>query len=228
MNRVDRLMGIVTALQSKKHLSAEAIAQRFEISVRTVYRDIRALDEIGIPVGFEPGRGYFVMQGYFLPPVIFSNEEANALSLMEPLVMRFADQGIRRHYASALNKVKAVLKTAEKDKMEQMHDSVQALRPSCLQNDYDFLAEIQTAIVNKTILKVHYENAAQEVSCRDVEAIGLIFYSLNWHLIGWCWKREEYRDFRVSRIQKLHSTTESFRKQDHIPLSEYQVEVYKW
>lgn len=56
------------------------------------------------------------MQGYFLPPVIFSNEEANALSLMEPLVMRFADQGIRRHYTSALNKVKAVLKTAQKDK----------------------------------------------------------------------------------------------------------------
>ena len=228
MNRVDRLMGIVTTLQSKKHLSAEAIAQRFEISVRTVYRDIRALDEIGIPVGFEPGRGYFVMQGYFLPPVVFSNEEANALTLMEPLVMRFADQGIRRHYASALNKVKAVLKNVQKDKMDQMHDSVQALRPSCLQNDYDYLAEIQNAIVNKTILRLQYENVAQESSCREVEPIGLIFYSLNWHLIGWCWKREEYRDFRVSRIQKLISTADLFRKNDHIALSEYQVDVYKW
>jgi len=228
MNRVDRLMGIVTTLQSKKHLSAEAIAQRFEISVRTVYRDIRALDEIGVPVGFEPGQGYFVMQGYFLPPVIFSNEEANALSLMEPLVMRFADQGIRRHYAAALNKVKAVLKSAQKDKMEHMHESVQALRPRCLENDYDYLAKIQTAIVSKNILRLQYENAAQEASYREVEPIGLIFYSLNWHLIGWCWKREEYRDFRVSRIQKLASTTESFRKCDHIALSEYQVDVYKW
>ncbi len=168
------------------------------------------------------------MQGYFLPPVIFSNEEANALSLMEPLVMRFADQGIRRHYTSALNKVKAVLKSAQKDKMEHMHESVQALRPRCLENDYDYLAKIQTAIVSKNILRLQYENAAQEASYRDVEPIGLIFYSLNWHLIAWCWKREEYRDFRVSRIQKLVSTTEPFRKCDHIALSEYQVDVYKW
>lgn len=228
MNRVDRLMGIVTALQSKKHLSAEAIAQRFEISVRTVYRDIRALDEVGVPVGFEPGRGYFVMQGYFLPPVVFSNEEANALALMEPLVARFADKGIRQHYSSALNKVKAVLKNGQRDKMEQMHERVQALRPSCLQNDFDYLEKIQNAIVSKTILRVQYENAAQENSCREVEPIGLIFYSLNWHLIGWCWKRTEYRDFRVSRIQNLQVTNEPFRKSDHIELSEYQVDVYKW
>jgi predicted DNA-binding transcriptional regulator YafY len=105
---------------------------------------------------------------------------------------------------------------------------VQALRPSCLENDYDYLAKIQTAIVSKNILRLQYENAAQEASYREVEPIGLIFYSLNWHLIGWCWKREEYRDFRVSRIQKLVSTTDPFRKSDHIALSEYQVDVYKW
>ena len=79
MNRMDRLLGIVTLLQSKKYVPAEKIADKYNISVRTVYRDVKALVELGIPVSFEPNRGYFVVQGYFLPPVAFSSEEANAL-----------------------------------------------------------------------------------------------------------------------------------------------------
>lgn len=89
MNRIDRLFGILTLLQSKKHVTAEAIAERFGISVRTVYRDIKALGEQGIPVSFEPHKGYFVVQGYFLPPVSFTSEEANALLLMEAVVKGF-------------------------------------------------------------------------------------------------------------------------------------------
>ena len=86
MNRIDRLFGILTYLQSKKYVTAEAIAEKFKMSVRTVYRDIKALNEQGIPVSFEQHRGYFIVQGYFLPPVSFSTEEANALLLMEHMV----------------------------------------------------------------------------------------------------------------------------------------------
>ena len=79
MNRIDRLFGILTFLQSKKYVPAEKIADRFGISIRTVYRDIKALCEQGIPVSFEANRGYFIVQGYFIPPVSFTSEEANAL-----------------------------------------------------------------------------------------------------------------------------------------------------
>ena len=85
MNRIDRLMGITTVLQSKKYATAEHLAEKFDISVRTVYRDIKALGEIGIPISFEPNKGYFVVQGYFLPPVSLTSEEANALCLIESL-----------------------------------------------------------------------------------------------------------------------------------------------
>ena len=101
MNRIDRLFGILTLLQSKKFVSAEAIAERFSISIRTVYRDVKALSEGGIPVSFETGRGYFIVQGYFLPPVSFTSEEANALQLMETMVKGFADKSIYTHYSSA-------------------------------------------------------------------------------------------------------------------------------
>src|SRR4051812_39945460 len=115
MNRIDRLFGILTLLQSKKYVTAEAISERFGISVRTVYRDIKALGEGGIPVSFEPAKGYFIVQGYFLPPVSFSSEEANALLLMETMVRGFADKSIHTHYSSALQKVKSVLRSPQKE-----------------------------------------------------------------------------------------------------------------
>src|SRR5437868_8761376 len=107
MNRIDRLFGILTLLQSKKYVTAEKIADKFGISVRTVYRDIKAMGEQGIPVSFEQNKGYFIVQGYFVPPVSFSCEEASALLLMESLVSGFADKSIQTHYSSALNKIKA-------------------------------------------------------------------------------------------------------------------------
>jgi predicted DNA-binding transcriptional regulator YafY len=105
MNRIDRLLAIAISLQSRKYTLAETLSERFGTSIRTVYRDLKALDEIGIPIGFEPNRGYYVMQGYFLPPVTFSSEEANALVLVESIVERFTDKSISKHYRSALNKV---------------------------------------------------------------------------------------------------------------------------
>ena len=81
MNRIDRLFGILIMLQSKKYVTAEKIADKFHISIRTVYRDIKALAEQGIPVSFEQPKGYFIVQGYFLPPVAFNSHEANALLL---------------------------------------------------------------------------------------------------------------------------------------------------
>ena len=85
MNRIDRLFGILTLLQSKKYVTAERIAEKFDISVRTVYRDVKALGEQGVPVSFEQHKGYFIVQGYFLPPVAFNSDEAHALLLMREL-----------------------------------------------------------------------------------------------------------------------------------------------
>ena len=101
MNRIDRLFGILVLLQSKKYVTAEAIGEKFGISVRTVYRDVKALGEQGIPVSFEQHRGYFIVQGYFLPPVSFSFEEASALLLMENLVYGFADRSVHKNYSSS-------------------------------------------------------------------------------------------------------------------------------
>jgi len=221
MNRIDRLFGISTLLQSKKYISADQIAERFDISLRTVYRDIKALQEQGLPIGFEQNKGYFLVQGYFLPPVTFNSDEANALLLVESLVKGFADYSIRTHYAAALTKVKAVLKSGEKEKLESMTAHIKLQIPEQLNFNYEYLSLIQNAISEKRMLVMTYVNAKEISSKREIEPIGLIFYAFGWHLIAWCHIRRQYRDFSLKRIVSLQILDTSFSKTDHILLSDY-------
>lgn len=225
MNRIDRLFGILTFLQSKKYVTAEKIAEKFGMSVRTVYRDVKALTEQGIPVSFEPNKGYFIVQGYFLPPVSFTTEEANAFLLMETIVTAFADKSIQTHYTNGLNKINAVLKTSQKEKVESLKKNIKLQAPEWLDHSFEYLTRLQNAISSKHIIEIDYLNNKNESSRRALEPIGLIFYALNWHLIAWCHMRGDYRDFRASRILKMKDTEMAFTKPDHIELSEYMKEL---
>ena len=222
---MERLIAIITVLQSRKFVTAEKIAEKYRISVRTVYRDIKALCESGIPIGFEAPKGYFIVQGYFLPPVSFTSEEANALLLMESLAKGFADKSIQKHYSSALSKVKAGMRTTQKDNIETLGDTIKMQIPDRLYQDHEYMSLIQTAISERKILTIEYKNNKDEKSKRDIEPIGLIFYAFGWHLIGWCHLRKEYRDFKVSRIEKLKCTEMPFKKDPHLPLNEYMKEL---
>ena len=143
MNRIDRLFGMLTLLQSKKYVPAEKIAEKFKISLRTVYRDIRALNESGVPVSFEQYKGYFIVQGFFLSPVAFTPDEANALLLMETMVSAFADQSIYAHYSSALTKVKAVMRSAEKDNIESLSQQIKLQVPERFYRNVECLSMLQ-------------------------------------------------------------------------------------
>jgi predicted DNA-binding transcriptional regulator YafY len=222
MNRIDRLMGILTTLQSRKFTSAEYIAEKFEISIRTTYRDVKALSEIGIPVAHEPNKGYFIVQGYFFPPVSFTQQEANALILLETVAKKFGDKSIQQHYNSALNKIKSMLKTAEKEKADFVESFIPPLQvPFMGDGEHSYLTDIQDAITNKNIVKIAYKNSQEKESTREIEPIGLTFYGFHWHLLAWCWKRNDYRDFKVSRISNFSNTFQKFRKTDHPTVDEY-------
>lgn len=225
MNRIDRLFGILTLLQTRKYVTGERISEKFNISVRTVYRDVKALCEQGIPVSFEPNRGYFITPGFFLPPVSFTSEEANSLLLIEGIVNGFTDRSIQKHYATALNKVKAVLPHTQKEKLELLDHTIKSQLPDCFKNDYDYLSNLQQSISIKNIIVLDYTNMKNEVSKREVEPIGLVFYAMSWHLIAWCHKRNAYRDFKVSRILNVTNTEIPFTKTDHMPMDDYMKRV---
>src|SRR5574339_396245 len=120
MNRIDRLTAILIHLQTKRVVKAEEIAERFEMSLRTVYRDVKALMEAGVPIGSEAGTGYFIVDGYHLPPVMFTQEEASAMLLASKLVEKMTDQSVLRAFESALMKIKSVLNDREKDHLEEL------------------------------------------------------------------------------------------------------------
>lgn len=226
MNRIDRLTAILIQLQSQRIVKAEEIADRFEISTRTVYRDVKALMEAGVPIGSEAGTGYFIVDGYHLPPVMFTQDEAGALLLAGKLVDKLTDKSIRQAYTSALAKIKSVLHNEEKDQLEQLNSNVEVFMrsrhegPSAEFPDH-FLAAIQRAVATKKVLKIMYTNSAGESSRREIEPLGVSYYGMAWHLIGWCRMRKEYRDFRSDRIRDLVDTGESFDGHKHISLKEY-------
>jgi predicted DNA-binding transcriptional regulator YafY len=221
MNRIDRLFGILVLLQARKYTTAEKIADQFGISVRTVYRDIKALSEQGIPLSFEQHKGYFIVQGYFLPPISFNSEEANALLLMERFLAGFADKSILQHYTTALNKVKGVLRTAQREKLENLNEHIKLQLPERMNNDFEYLSVLQNAISAKCIIELNYKNNKEEVSTREVEPIGLIFYAFSWHLISWCHLRREYRDFKINNILKVKCTDIPFKNAVHISINDY-------
>src|SRR3954466_13308775 len=128
MNRIDRLTAILIQLQTKRVVKAEEVAERFEISLRTVYRDVKALMEAGVPIGSEAGKGYFIVDGYHLPPVMFSQQEASAMLTAWKLVEKMTDVSIRKGYESALLKIKSVLNNAEKDHLENLQSSIEVFR----------------------------------------------------------------------------------------------------
>src|SRR5437867_3213695 len=123
MNRIDRLMATVVLLQSRRVVRAEDIAAHFEISLRTVYRDIAALGEGGIPIMAEAGVGYSLVKGYHLPPVMFTTDEASALSTGGQLVEHLTDTSLRKQMESALLKIRSVLPRDRQDYLDRLQRS---------------------------------------------------------------------------------------------------------
>jgi predicted DNA-binding transcriptional regulator YafY len=224
VNRIDRLTAILIHLQTKRVVKAEEISDRFEISLRTVYRDVKALMEAGVPIGSEAGKGYFIVDGYHLPPVMFNQEEASAMLTAGKLVEKMTDDSIRKAYESALLKIKSVLNTAEKDHLENLQSSIAVFRMPDHQPEFpnQFMADIQKAISKRSVLALsYYSTGKQEHTTRFVEPIGVVYYSGRWHLIAWCRLRDGYRDFRTDMIQTLKDTGETFDARSHFTLQEY-------
>lgn len=223
MNRIDRLTAILIQLQTKKIVKAEEIASRFEISLRTVYRDVKALMEAGVPIGSEAGKGYFIVDGYYLPPVMFTQDEAGAMVMAGKLVDSFTDPSIKKAFQSSLLKVKAVLQQAEKNHVADLEDHIEVLPPLATQPiTGKFLNEIRNAIVSRKVISLLYTSQyQQETTQREVEPIGLFYYSMSWHLIAWCRLRKGMRDFRTDRIVNLTVKEEQFTPGDIVTLQDY-------
>lgn len=224
MNRIDRISAILIQLQSRRVVKASDIAERFGISLRTVYRDVKTLEEAGIPLIGEAGVGYSIMDGYRLPPVMFTREEATAFLTAEKLMENLTDPLSEEHYKSAMYKIRSVLRLAEKDFLENIDGHIEVFKSRRIPGDklsHNPLQLILKGIAQKNVLAMRYfASYSQEYSERCVEPVGVFYQDNYWHLIAWCRLRNDYRDFRLDRISGISITDEQFKTQ-HPNLKDY-------
>ncbi|GGF31122.1 helix-turn-helix transcriptional regulator [Echinicola rosea] len=214
MNRIDRLTAILTHLQSKRLVKAQQLADRFEISLRTVYRDVRALEEAGVPIIGEAGTGYSLLEGYRLPPVMFTQEEAMSFVMAEKMVEKLTDKESAVHFKEAMYKIRSVLKSAQKDiyELAASHIAIRK-RPNSLLDHHrpKTIPTILSGVVNKNVLRMEYRApGSEEASTRDIEPVGIYYFFDHWYMIAFCRLRAAYRTFRIDRVLGLKECDEHF------------------
>ena len=220
ITRLSRLLAITTLFQTKRLVTATELADKFSVSVRTIYRDIKSLEQAGVPIVTEDGKGYVLMDGYKIPPVMFTENEANALILAEQLVLNNKDASFTKDYAAAIDKIKAVLKHSMKDKADLLTQRTRFDQNINRERTSNNLSQLQFALTNFFVAKIDYTNEKKATTSRLIEPFALLSTQENWLLVAWCRLREEFRYFRLDRIKNLEILSEKFERHK-LTLQEY-------
>ncbi|MFC0183114.1 HTH domain-containing protein [Pseudarcicella hirudinis] len=208
--RLPRLTAILIQLQTKRLLTATELANRFSVSVRTIYRDIRALEQAGVPIMTEEGKGYSLMEHYRIPPIMFTESQANALILAEQLVLNNKDASFVKDYSEAIDKIKAVLGQNAKDHANLLAERTRFNQNTNRERSSNNLSDLQFALTNFYLTRIDYTNEANNTTTRLVEPFALLSTQENWLLVAWCRLRKEFRYFRLDRIKKMELLSEKF------------------
>ena len=208
--RLSRLTAIITQLQSKRIVTAKQLADKHNVSVRTIYRDIRTLEKSGIPIVTEEGKGYSIMEGYHLPPVLFTEDEANALITVEQLIIHNKDQSFSENVSSALEKIKAILRYSQKGNADLLAERVYFGGHQNQEKTSNNLMQIQSAITNYQVLNIAYRSSKGEKTTRNIEPFAIYSIHGNFLLIAFCRLRNNFRAFRIDFIEKLTLENEAF------------------
>jgi len=213
LKRFDRIVAILIQLQSKRIVKAQELADRFEVSLRTIYRDIRTLETSGVPIASEAGVGYSILEGYRLPPIMFTREEAGSFVAAEKLMQKFTDKSLGAYHKSAMYKVKSVLRGKEKDWISALESQVHIDPAQVLFNESipDALEILFESIAEKKQVFLKYHSLeAENPSERHIEPVGLFHENNFWYVLGYCHLRKDYRQFRTDRILKIQRTAKDF------------------
>jgi predicted DNA-binding transcriptional regulator YafY len=219
MNRTDRLLAIVLELQAHGKQRAEDLAATFEVGKRTIYRDIQALCEAGVPVISTPGQGYTLLEGYFLPPLRFTPDEALILLLGGDVMAQSFDAEYRAAAQAAGRKIAAALPEALREEVRSLQDSIRFIAqgaPGRL-GEADLLRQLRRAIVGQHSVRFRYyarqsQDGASAQSTRTTDPYGLVHIDGAWHLVAYCHLRRDIRRFRVERMDQLAVLPETFNR----------------
>ncbi|WP_223070175.1 helix-turn-helix transcriptional regulator [Paenibacillus caui] len=229
MNKTDRMLAIVLELQRKKVIRAEDLAAAFETSVRTIYRDIQALSEAGVPVVGAPGLGYSLMEGYFLPPVSFTAEEAVTLLIGTDFIEQRFDTDYSNKAQTSRRKIEAILPERVRSEAARVRKSIRLLTSGengTRRQEKEYIETIRQAILEERKVKFGYskrlpEEGGNRQSVRAAAPYGLVFAYGSWVMIAHCDLRQDIRHFRLSRMTGLTLLEERFMVPADFHLHDY-------
>lgn len=219
MRRADRLFRITTELRSDRWLTAHKLAELLEVSERTIYRDIQDLSLSGIPIIAETGMGYRLMEGFRLPPLMFSEEELEALLLGVRMVGVWSDPLLAEAAERAVARIEAVLPERLVPELTRNTMLVPPFGPEATVSDALHL--LRQTIRSQNKVTFNYQRADGEKSVRTVQPLGLAYWGQSWTLVAWCELRDAFRHFRLDRISKLLETGDTFVAQPGRTLEDF-------
>ncbi len=226
LKRFDRIVAILIQLQSKRIVKAQDLADRFDVSLRTIYRDIRTLEASGVPIASEAGVGYSIMEGYRLPPVMFTREEASSFVAADKLMQNYTDDSLGAYHKSAMYKIKSVLRGSQKDWITALESQVDIQPTQDLFNKEipDALEILFESIAEKRQVKLKYSGIQSDgPQDRYIEPVGLFHENNYWYVMGYCHLRDDYRQFRTDRMLAISRSGLDFTR-EHGTLDEYRTD----
>ncbi len=208
MRRADRLFALVQLIRGRRLSTAAWLAGRLEVSPRTVYRDVADLQVQGVPIEGEAGVGYRLGQGFELPPLMFTTDEARALAVATRIAQQWLDPALALAAGDAMSRVLSVLPAATRTEVDRMPLFVPpvGLSPGV----GDLLRRLREATLRRTVLAIEYLDASEQRSTRRIWPLGCFFWGKVWTLAAWCEHRQDFRSFRVDRIASLRVLEERF------------------
>jgi predicted DNA-binding transcriptional regulator YafY len=211
MDQLERLISILTLLKSKRILTATELSEKFDVSVRTIYRDIRKLERSGVPIVTLDGIGYSLMDGYTVAPVQFTEREANALITAQKLVAKTKDKSFKTAFDEGMIKIRSVFRSSILEKSELLDDKIYVFNNTLEDINSNSLAEIQLAITHFKFVEINYRKANDtNISFRKIEPCAMFSTNNKWILMAWCHLRKDYRAFRIDRIQHFKVLSDNF------------------
>lgn len=218
INRLNRISALLVQLQSRPIVRASEMAERFGVSLRTIYRDMNTLSEAGVPICSSSRVGYSLIEGYRLPSLMFTKEEAIAFLTAEKMIEQLTDVQNSNYFRHGMDKIRAVLRAVDKKYLHNMDDTIAIYKGKHVQESLpNLLQTILNSINDKLIIEVNYSNIDEHKSRRALEAVGITYTHPNWYLVAWCHLREKYRIFRLDRIEDINMTANKQTK-IHPPL----------
>ncbi|WP_213956399.1 MULTISPECIES: YafY family protein [unclassified Variovorax] len=223
MRRADRLFQIVQLIRGRRLTTAAFLAQRLEVSQRTIYRDVADLQHQGVPIEGEAGVGYRLGAGFELPPLMFTQDEASALVAAARLAQSWVDAAMARDIESALGKILSVLPPAARISAEAI-----ALYAPALALDDATRSRLQTlreAVHSRQKLHLVYRDLSDAPSERTVRPLGCFYWGKVWTLSAWCEMRNDFRGFRVDRIDMAEPLAQRFHDEPGKTLADFMRKV---